>query len=58
MTTKAASAMAHMRWDRIPKAERSQHVPHTGGVRLYPKCPLYRSHRWYKGRCKCGYAKP
>lgn len=25
--------------------------------RTYPPCPLYRAHRFWKGKCPCGYKR-
>ena len=54
---KAASALIKLRWSRIPKRERAQHVPRNGGApRIYAQCTEAKYHRWNEnGRCRfCG----
>jgi len=58
MTDEIASAMAHKRWDKIPKKKRAAMVPRNGGrPRIYPKCPRYKAHRFSNDRCPCGYSR-
>ena len=57
---KAASDLAKQRWAKIPKKERAQYVPRSGGrPRKYPKCPRYKNeaHRFVNDRCPCGFKR-
>jgi hypothetical protein len=59
--SKMASELSKLRWRRIPKHERAQHVPRSGGrPRKYPQCPRYRAHLFNPktGTCTCGFQKP
>jgi hypothetical protein len=41
-------------------AARANVAKSHGRPRMYPACPLYRSHRWRSktGQCPCGYQRP
>jgi hypothetical protein len=58
VTYKAASDMAHKRWNKIPKKLRSAMVPRNGGrPRKYPQCVRYKAHRFVDDRCPCGFVR-
>jgi len=55
---KAVSRAMKARWASIPKKDRAQFVPKTGGrPRKYPPCPKYPGHVFSPktGKCPCGY---
>jgi hypothetical protein len=58
--TSPGVAMNELRWAKIPKDKRVDHVPRNGGrPRLYPPCPNNKTrHRWDDDVCKsCGYQR-
>lgn len=62
LVNKHASALVHLRWDKLSPAERAAQVPRNGGrPRQYPQCPKAKCHRWNRkdGKCRlCGLARP